>query len=274
MATLSVRQIARDCLGVTGSFSVNTHVYGYIFRQTDGSVFGGLASGDTLPGSGQPRTRSLKRHLETISGEATDLVIILVGHEDDFSGAVSRDQVTKVQYALQVTRDIYAQVGVGVRQIRWHRIPLADAGGYVDITNRDEAQNLTEDFSGPSGGVDVFMVQSIGDAGGWSNVDGPCDKSSKFDLSGAVITLSSGRRFLGVLLGHEVGHYLGLVHFTSITNLMGVDSNGDGIGEIDNNSTGLTSGQGTTMRSHCSTFTRPTPYYGSAADFAIAVDLI
>jgi hypothetical protein len=33
---------------------------------------------------------------------------------------------------------------------------------------------------------------------------------------------------------------------------MGADTNGDGIGEIDNNSTGLTSSQGTKMRSHCS----------------------
>ncbi len=33
---------------------------------------------------------------------------------------------------------------------------------------------------------------------------------------------------------------------------MGVDSDGDGIGEIDNTSTGLTAAQGTTMSGHCS----------------------
>jgi hypothetical protein len=275
MTTLSVRQIARDCLSVTGNFSVTTHVYGYIFREADGSVFGTLNTKDTLPGSGQPRTRSLKRHLETISGEATDLVIILVGHENDFvSGRVSQDQVTKTQYAIQVARDLYAQVGVGIRKITWQRIPLAEAGGYVEIAHRDEAQNLTDDFSGPPGGVDVFMVQSIGDAGGWSNVNGPCNKISKYDLSGAVIELSSGRRFLGVLLGHEVGHYLGLEHTNTITNMMGADTNGDGIGEIDNNSTDLTSSQGSTMRSHCSVVTLPLPYYGMMASFGIGIDLI
>ena len=98
----------------------------------------------------------------------------------------------------------------------------------------------------------MFLVQSIGDAGGWSNVDGPCDKDSKFDLSGAVIELSGGRRFTGVLLGHEVGHYLGLSTRTRITNLMGADSDDDGIGELNNNSTGVTTSEGTTMRSHCS----------------------
>jgi len=252
MATLSVRQIAQNCLGVTGDISINTHVYGYIFRDTDGSVFGTLAGSDTFPGSGAPRTRSLKRHLQTISGKATDLVIILVAHENDFSGVVTRDQVTKTQYAIQIARDIYAQRNLGIRTIRWLRIPVADAGGYANISDRGEAEDLTDDWSSSGGGIDVFLVQTIGDAGGWSNVDGPCSKESKFDLSGAVLELSFGRRFMGVLLAHEVGHYLGLDHANSITNLMGVDSNDDGIGEIDNNSTNLTSSQGTKMRSHCS----------------------
>jgi hypothetical protein len=252
MATLSVRGIASSCLGLTGNFSVNSDLYGYIFRDSDGSVFGTLGGSDTFPGSGAATTRSLKRHLETISGRATDLVIILVGHENDFSGAVSRDDVTKAQYAIQVTRDIYASAQLGVRRIRWQRIPMADAGGYVNIADRGEAQDLTDDWSGSGGGIDVFVVQSIGDAGGWSNVDGPCDKTSKFDLSGAVIEITGSRRFTGVLMGHEVGHYLGLEHANSLTNLMGADTNDDGIGEINNNSTGVTSGQGSTMRGHCS----------------------
>ena len=117
MVTLSVRQITQTCLGKTGNLSVNSDVYGYVFRDTDGSVFGTLTGTDTLPGTGQPTTRSLRRHLRTISGEATDLVLILVGHENDFSGSVSRDDVTKVQYSVQVARDLYAQVNVGIRRL-------------------------------------------------------------------------------------------------------------------------------------------------------------
>jgi hypothetical protein len=252
VATLSVRGIAASCLGLSGSLSVNSDLYGYIFRDTDGSLFGTLSGSDTLPATGAPRTRSLRQHLTRISGRSTDLVMILVGHENDFSGAVSRDQATKAQYAVQIVRDIYAQAQLGVRRIRWQRIPLADAGGYVNISDRGEAQDLTDDWSGPGGGIDVFLVQSIGDAGGWSNVTGPCDKTSKFDLSGAVVELSSGRRFLGVLTAHEVGHYLGLKHASSLSNLMGADTNDDGIGEINNNSTGLTSSQRTKMHTHCS----------------------
>lgn len=252
MATLSVRHIAEHCLGLSGDLSVNSDVYGYVFRDTDGSVFGSLTGSDILPGSGQPLTRSLKRHLQTVSGRATDLVIILVGHENDFSGAFDRDEVTKIQYAIQVARDLYAQRDLGIRHIVWQRIPLDDAGGYVDLTDRAEAEDLTDDWSGPPGGIDVFFVQSLGDAGGWSNVEGPCDKNSKDDLTGAVLVISGGRRFTGILMAHEVGHYLGLSHTNSPTNLMGVDTNGDGIAELTNNSTVLTSSQGSTIRSHCS----------------------
>lgn len=254
MATLSVRKVAKDRLGLIGSFSVNRDLYGYPFRNDLNALFGPLDSDDMLPGSGEPRTRSLKRHLETIAGRATDLVIFLVAHENDFlSGVVTRSQVVKLQYALQVARDIYAQVNLGIRKIMWRRIPVADAGGYAQIADHDEAENLTDDFSGPGGGIDVFVVQSIGDAGGWSAINGKCSKESKWHMSGSVIEVASvGHRILGISLAHEVGHYLGLRHTNSATNLMGVDSNGDGIGEITNDSTKLTSSQGLTMRWHCS----------------------
>jgi hypothetical protein len=251
MATLSLKQIGKNCLGFSGQFSVNSNLYGYIHRDTNGSLFGTL-NGDTLPGSGQPTTRSLKAHLKAISDKSVDLALILVGHEPDFSGAVSRDDVTKIQYAVQVARDLYAKAPLGIRRLSWQRISLADAGGYVNISNGGEAEDLTDDWNGVGSGVDVFWVQSIGDAGGWSNTDGPCDKDSKDGRTGSVIELSGGRRITGIILGHEVGHYLGLAHGSSSTNMMGVDSNNDGIGEIDSNSTNITSGQGSTMRSHCS----------------------
>ena len=252
MATLSVRTIAANCLGKTGTLSVTTDVYGYIFRDTNGFVFGTLSTNDVLPGSGQPTTRSLKRHLQTISGQAFDMVVILVGHENDFSGEFDRAEVTKAQYAIQVARDLLAPASLGIRKIVWQRIPVADAGGYIDLTDRAEAEDLTDDWSGPNGGIDVFFVQTLGDAGGWSNVEGPCDKNSKDGLTGAVLVISGSHRFTGILLAHEVGHYLGLSHTNSATNLMGVDSNGDGIAELSNNSTVLTSSQRTKIRSHCS----------------------
>jgi hypothetical protein len=249
---LSLGRIARQCLGLSGPISVNRNVYGYVFRDVDGSMFGTLQATDILPGTGTATTRSLRRHLQTISGPSTDLVPILVDHENDFSGRFTRDQATKMQYAIQVARDIYAQQNLGIRRVDWRFIPSASAGAYADLTDRAEAGNLTDDWSGPPVGIDIFLVQSIGDADGWSNVDGPCDKNSSDDLTGVVMEVSGSRRITGILLAHETGHYLTLEHFTTMTNVMGVDSDGDGVGEIDNTSTGLTEGQGADMRSHCS----------------------
>jgi hypothetical protein len=253
MATLSVRKIAKDWFDLTGGISVNTHLYGYPYRDARARLFGALASHDKLPGTGEARTRSLKRHLQTVSGKCTDLVIILVAHESDFSGLVTREQLGQIQYAIQVARDIYAQVDFGIRKIRWTRIPVADAGSYAWISGRDEAADLTDDWSGAGGGIDVFMVQTFAGASGWSNTMGPCSKKSKWGLSGAVIELQlQGHRSLGIILAHEVGHYLGLSHGNSITNVMGVDSDGNGVGQTDLTSTQLTSSQGNAMKRHCS----------------------
>ena len=237
MADMSVKTTAANTLGVNPPFSVNSDLYGYIFRDTTGSV------GITAP-------RSLKRQLQLMSGRAINICIFLVGHENDFSGVVTLAQVVSIQAAIQTVRDIYAQENLGVRTLFWRRIGMADVGNYVIITDKPEAVDLTDDFSGPNDGIDVFYVQSILNAGGWSTTPGPCDKDAKDEMTGAVIELSSG--ILGILTAHEVGHYLGLSHASTITNVMGVDSNGDGIGELDSTSTNLTSSQGTTMRGHCS----------------------
>jgi hypothetical protein len=221
-------------------------------------MFGQLASNDTLPGTGTATNRSLLRHLQTINGSAFDMVPILVNHENDFSGRFSLDDATKVQYAIQVARDIYAQQDLGIRGLNWQRIPQADADGYTFIRDQAEAADLTDDWSGPPGGIDVFFVQNIGDAAGWSNLNGPCNKNSIFGMTGAVLEVSGARLFTGVVLAHEVGHYLGLGTGPSPTNVMGVDINPpDGIDEISSNSTGLTAAQGTTMRSHCSVDVAP-----------------
>jgi len=62
----------------------------------------------------------------------------------------------------------------------------------------------------------------------WSNVNDPCDKNAK-GHTGSVMELSNSDLVTGIVLGHEVGHYLDLPHAGDITNLMGDDSDGDGL---------------------------------------------
>ena len=234
---VSLRAVAANCLGVSPPFSVNTDVYGYIFRE-NGTIFGG-----------NRRDRSLLDQIRLLRDRSINLSIFLVGHENDFSGLVTLGQVMGVQEAIQGMRDIYAQAPLGIRKLYWRRIGMSEAGGYNIITGQPEAEDLTDDFSGPDDGIDVFYVQDFVGASGWSAVDGPCGKEDKDDMTGAVCEIVSGD--LHILTAHEVGHYLGLQHGTNITNVMGTDADGDGIGSTNSSSLGLTSGQGSTMRGHC-----------------------
>lgn len=248
---LSVRDTAADCLGVTGDISVDSDIYGYITRDSSGRLFGNVTAGDVLPATGEVTTRSLKAQLNLARGNAINVCIFLVGHEYDNTSQVSTADMTETQYALQVMRDIYAQAGIGIREIFWRRIGVAKAGSYINISGKPEAIDLTDDFSGPNDGIDVFIVQSVGGADGWCNNPGPCDKDAKDDMTGVVMEVTNGHRVSGVLMAHEVGHYMGLPSGPSSTNFMGTDADGDGVDSINTNSTGITNGQAATMLGHC-----------------------
>lgn len=235
----SVRSVAVNCLDLSGTISIRRDVYGYIWGDMD-------------------RDLSVKDHMERVQGPCCNMCLFLVGHEPDFSGEFTQADTQRMQAAIDVVREIYSQVGFGIRKLYWRYIPSSEAGGYT-VVDASEATDLTEDYSGPNDGMDVFFVTSVTDADGWSNVDGPCDKDAK-GRTGSVLELLNSDLITGILLGHEFGHYLGLEHAGDITNLMGDDSAsepppgtpGDGIGSINSTSLNLTNSQGNTMKSHCS----------------------
>jgi hypothetical protein len=227
----SVRDVAASCLGLAPPFSVRADVFGYIWGP---------------PAQDLP----VDSHLTLIKGQSINLSLILVAHENDFSGQFTLAEAQSMQEAVGRMRELYAQVNLGVRRLYWQFIPVAQAGGYATV-DAGEATDLTEDWSGNNDGIDVFFVTNVTDAGGWSNTDGPCDKNEDKERTGVVMELSGNRNFDGILLGHEVGHYLHLQHANAITNIMGVDSNNDGIGELDGTSTNITAAQGNTMKASC-----------------------
>jgi hypothetical protein len=230
--SISVRNTAVSCLGVTGTISVRLNVFGYWTPI-------------------RKRQLSVTNHLQLIKGTSINLSLILVGHELDFSGVFTRDDAIRMHTAIDITRQLYAQVGVGVRKLYWQYIPVAEAGGYT-VVDSSEATDLTEAYSGDNDGIDVFFVRDVTDAGGWSNTKGSCDKDALCGRTGVVMELAGDDLLTGIVMAHEVGHFLHLKHGNDITNLMGTDTNGDGIGEIDGRSTGITVSQGNTMKSHCS----------------------
>lgn len=113
-------------------------------------------------------------------------------------------------------------------------IPLANVGGYEVIDSFDEFHDLLNDWSGPdtNDNIDAFIVQAINVGGGVDGIDGsiPGPTSHGGRDSGVIASKSgyvdgNGNRrlnseYLGMLIGHEIGHYLGLVHVSDAGNLM------------------------------------------------------
>jgi hypothetical protein len=130
-----------------------------------------------------------------------------------------------------VTRTIYERRDVTLSVDRRH-ITNAQAGGFTVITSESEARDLFEQWSGPNNDfIDVFVVPSIsgtGFDGLAGDIPGPTSHSGRksgvvVDKSGFVDGSGNARLnipYLGMLIGHEVGHYLGLSHVSTAGNLM------------------------------------------------------
>ena len=233
-----LKSIASQAIGLNGGFSMVRDFFGYAFYDSTQTFINPL---------------SLRSQMQLVQDRSIHLSIILVGKDESFGGnsVVTRAQVINIQTAIQRTRELYGQAPLGIRKLYWSRIGVDDAGSYINITDGSEAEDLTDDWNGDNDGIDVFFVQSIGNAAGWSNSDGPCDKDSICGRTGAVIEMRTDLDFFGVLVAHEVGHYLGLPGGVGAGNLMGSDVNNNGIDEIDASSTAINSSQASTMRSGC-----------------------
>lgn len=225
---LSLSEIASNCLSLGSSFSVLYDFFGYWF--------------------GPEHEISLKEQLELAEGKGININLIRVG-----SGNFGTADMQEIDNALYFARSIYAKVDLCIRGIRWQNI--ASPGDYATINDGGEAHNLTDDYNGPNGGyLDVFAVRLMIGAGGWAPVVGPCSKDDKDTMTGCVISLAAdywnwSGDTTGVVLAHEMGHYLGASqndpgnHHPSASNFMNANAAGG--------ATDITTSQGNEMKSHC-----------------------
>jgi hypothetical protein len=215
----SIRALAR-CINLTNpdNFSVVRDFFGY---QT-----------------GAPTDLSLLQQVRRVKRRHIHLNLIRVGSES-FTNAEERE----IDAAVQATREFYDQVNLGIGRVEHFFITTADANGRDNIDNDAEAVALTDAFTVPNDAFDVFFVLTYAGATiGLSAVDGPCNKNAA-GMDGSVVAIEGDTNTTGFVLGHEVGHYLGLDHVTDdSTNLM--------FGTVPNGGN-LTSSQGDNMRDHC-----------------------
>lgn len=175
-----------------------------------------------------------------VRGPTLDVSPILVAVEN-FTAADRNE----TQEAIQIAREIYAQVGLGIRKLNWQQISAGAAGAYATIDSGGEAHDLTDDWNGPGDALDLFVVRVMnGGADGWSAVGGPCDKDDKDEMTGSVVSLNGSAANSGNTFAHEMGHYLGLDHIADTGNFIGGDGGSDSW-------TGIHAWQGETMKRHC-----------------------
>jgi len=234
-----------NCMGVdtSGTVSILENMFGFICRRVPND-----------PCSAVTAQVSLLNQVRSLQGRHIHLNIIRVGI-DNFTST----EVDRIEYAIYKARNIFNTRNLGVGRVEHYDVTSSEAGGKDDIGSRDEAEELTHDWTVPNDGIDVFLVDNISaDFVGISPIDGPCDKDDK-GLNGVIggeVNRSAER--VARTFAHEIGHYLGLKHnhgddpdcpatASGRANLMAQTRCADSVC----NSVRLNSSQGSTIRSHC-----------------------
>lgn len=226
----SLKQLAR-CIGLSGNISIIRDFYGYT----------------RVPAG---RQLSLSTQARLIKSSHMHLNLIRVGTNEN--GWFSDIEEQEIDEAVQITRDIYATVNVGIGRVERYSITAAQANGQQDIDSDDEAEALTNEWAVPNDALDVFFVLTCGgDTIGRSKVDGSCDKDNNKGMDGSVIALEGDTSTTGLVLAHEVGHYLGLKHTDEDDDLDDNDKTNLMFPSVDGNGGKLTGGQGGVMKEHC-----------------------
>ena len=255
MTTLRVRDIAARHLNRTGDLSITTDVFGYRYRDDSGRVFGALDGvDDVLPGDGtaeQPTRRSLRQLLEMVSGPSVDVVVFLVDHEPDFTGAVTPAQAAKTQFALQVARDIWAQRGFGIRRVEWGYLTPEQAGGRTHITSIFEAVAADDRFQRAAGRDGSIHRADHGRTGRPVTQERTVQQGHPAGHDRMRAGAGRDPRFTGIGIAHEFGHYLGLGHESDEQNVMHGPTAIFGKCDTGPEMVQLTSAQAAEMKEHC-----------------------
>jgi hypothetical protein len=166
-----------------------------------------------------------------VRGDITARVLLAYGVNIIKVGDFGAQEHADLYAAVDEMQRVYERRDITLRGVDRRIIGNALAGGYPTIDSEDEFRDLLEDWSVPNDFVDVYVVQDFN----WStfngfagDIPGPASKGGRRDgvaVEKTGYTDGAGVRRLSVttlaqLIGHEVGHYLGLEHQETTSNLM------------------------------------------------------
>jgi len=169
---------------------------------------------------------------ESTPGTSIDFNIYLVGMG---LTAEAAETDPDMQAVLAQFDAIYEQLGVSIGEVRFQEITGDDAAAYQIVRSDFELQELVALSTLPDGGYDgalsanIFFVRAVQIGGGAIGISqglpGPAGLHGT-PSSGVVFTSEyigehfrgeggafvNGNAFTGIVMAHEVGHYLGLFH--------------------------------------------------------------
>lgn len=172
---------------------------------------------------------------ESSPGTTIDLNIYLVGVPNITASSAPTDM--NLQATMTAFSNIYASTGISLGTVRYFDITGADAQAYQVIRTEDDIGELVSKSQLPGQTQDdalslnVFFVRSISLGGGTIGISqglpGPAGIHGT-RASGVVFTseflgqtfnepgqgVVNGNQYTGVVMAHELGHYLGLFHTT------------------------------------------------------------
>lgn len=239
----SIRDLA-GCVGISGPFSILGDFFGFARRRLPPDPTGVRVE------------VSLKEQITRLRGVHSNLNVIAVG-SDQFTD----NDFIEIDYSIFKLRNVYRPVGVGIGRIQHWVVSTAAANGLDTPTTTGDLEDLTQDWTVPNDGIDLFIPHNMsvpsngGQLLGRSAIDGPCDKDAK-GMNGATCGLW-GSEQTARTFAHELGHYLGLSHNHGDTCPTGTTERNNLMAQSrcaisTRNSVLLTSSQGGNMDDHCS----------------------
>lgn len=151
-----------------------------------------------------------------------DINVIKLGAD-----AFTSEQNSMVDEMVDRAEKIFSRYGLPIAAVGRYRISQEAAGSLALPRSESDLASIGRRWSIEGQAIDVFVVaaMAIDTVAGKSAISGSCSKSSKpRGVRTPVVSLRETPEESGVVLAHELGHFLGLFHCpllcSGMTNVM------------------------------------------------------